>query len=698
MKKLSISILTLAAALTLSAQTKKDVMPKPGPAPEIKLGKPATFTLPNGLQVFVVENDKLPTVSYWLQFDFDPILEKEAKGFTDITGDLLSTGTTNRTKDQINEEVDFIGATLNTYAEGIYAKSLKKHQTKLLDIMSDVLLHPAFKEEELNKLKKQYKDNLKTEKDNPSAIAANVRKAVLYGKEHPYGEIMTEETLDNITVDVCKNYYNTYFKPNVAYLAIVGNITVEEAKKLAEKYFGEWKKAEVPEHVYEMPEKITENRVVFSNKSGAVQSVVNVTYTVDLKTGSPDEIPAKVMNGILGGGSSARLFKNLRETHSYTYGAYSRITPDELIGNFRASADVKTPVTDSSVYEMLYEMKQMRKEKPTQEEVDGEKNYQTGIFAYRLQDPQTIARFAINIKKYNLPEDYYQNYLKNLSKVTPDDVYASAQKYIRPDESVILVVGDKDEVADKLKRFDKDGKIEFYDAEGNPVKEEKKPLPEGLTGKKVMEDYILALTQSKSLKEATKKLKKVKSEVTKAETSMQGQTLTFTTYRQKPNKFAMVIKMGSMVVQKQIFDGKRGKSISMQGNKEIEGEDLKAMARKADMLHMVKMFDEGYKFELIGIENIDGKDAYKVKVTDPEGNVSTEFFDVDSHLKLKEITVQETEQGTFTIEATYSDYRDVKGKLYPFKTHQSFGPQSFDLEIKSVEINTKISPDTFNVE
>ena len=121
MKKLSISILTLAAALTLSAQTKKDVMPKPGPAPEIKLGKPATFTLPNGLQVFVVENDKLPTVSYWLQFDFDPILEKEAKGFTDITGDLLSTGTTNRTKDQINEEGDFIGATLNTYAEGIYA-------------------------------------------------------------------------------------------------------------------------------------------------------------------------------------------------------------------------------------------------------------------------------------------------------------------------------------------------------------------------------------------------------------------------------------------------------------------------------------------------------------------------------------------------------------------------------------------------
>ncbi len=698
MKKLSISILTLAAALTLQAQTNKEVMPKPGPAPEIKLAKPVTFTLENGLQVFVVENHKLPTVSYSLQFDFDPVLEKEAKGFTEITGDLLSTGTTNRTKDQIDEEIDFIGATFNTYSEGIYAKSLKKHQTKLLDIMSDVLLHPAFKQEELEKLIKKYKDNLKTEKDNPEAIAANVRKAVLYGKNHPYGEVMTEETLDNITVEVCKNYYNTYFKPNAAYLAIVGNITPDEAKKLVEKYFGQWQKGEVPTHQYDTPAEVTENRVVFSNKNGAVQSVVNITYPIHLKPGSPDEIPAKVMNGILGGGSSARLFRNLRETHSYTYGAYSRISSDILIGNFRASASVKTPVTDSSVTEFLYEMKQMRKEKPTDEEVDGEKNYQTGIFAYRLQSPQTIAQYAINIKKYNLPEDYYANYLKNLAKVTADDVYAMAQKYIRPEQSVILVVGDKDEVADKLKKFDADGKIEFYDSEGNPVKEENKPLPEGLTADKVFEDYILAKTQSKSLKEATKKLKKIKSEVTKSEASMQGQTLTFTTYRQKPNKFAMVIKMGSMVVNKQVFDGTKGKTISMQGNKDLEGDELEAMKQTADMLGLVKRKEYGYKMELVAIENIDGKDAYKIKVTAPSGDVSTEFYDVNTHLKVKEISVKETEQGSFTIESTYDDYREVNGMLYPFKIRQSFGPQAFDLEVKSVEINTKIPADTFSVE
>jgi hypothetical protein len=160
----------------------------------------------------------------------------------------------------------------------------------------------------------------------------------------------------------------------------------------------------------------------------------------------------------------------------------------------------------------------------------------------------------------------------------------------------------------------------------------------------------------------------------------------------------MVIKMGSMVVQKQVFDGTKGKTISMQGNKDIEGEDLEALKRRADMLGLVKMFDQGHKFDLVSIENIDGKDAYKVKVTDPEGNVSTEFYDVNTFLKLKEITVQETEQGTFTIESTYDDYRDVKGKLYPFKIHQSFGPQAFDLDVKSVEVNTKISPDIFSVE
>ena len=468
MRKILSFLLVIAVASGAYAQ-KLDRSQKPiaATAPEIKLGKIEQFTLANGLQVFVVENHKLPKVAYSLSIDVDPVAEGDMAGYVQTSGQLMERGTKNRTKEQFDEQIDFIGATISTSPTGIYAASLKKHQEKLLDMMADVLMNADFKQDELDKIKKQTISGITSSKDDPDAIANNARAALLYGKDHPYGEIATESTVENITLEKCVAYYKTYFKPNVAYLAVVGDVTVAEVKPLIEKYFGSWAVGEVPVNKYRTPVAPDKPKVAVVHKEGAVQSVINITYPINLKQNNPDVIKVKVMNSILGGGSTARLFMNLREGHGYTYGAYSSITPDKLVGSFNANAKVRNEVRDSDVTEFFVELNKMINEKVTEEDLQGVKNYMTGTFAYTLQDPQTIASFAINTKKYNLPADYYANYLKNVAAVTIEDVQEMAKKYITPNNAIILVVGDKATVSEKLAKFSPTKEVNFYDTYGN---------------------------------------------------------------------------------------------------------------------------------------------------------------------------------------------------------------------------------------
>ncbi|PJB14308.1 MAG: peptidase M16, partial [Flavobacteriales bacterium CG_4_9_14_3_um_filter_32_8] len=221
-KILSFLLVIVVVSGAFAQKLDRSKIPAAAIAPEIKLGKIEQFTLANGLQVFVVENHKLPKVAYSLSIDIDPVAEGDMAGYVEAAGQLMERGTKNRTKEQFDEQIDFIGATISTSSTGIYAASLKKHQEKLLDMMSDVLMNADFKQEELDKIKKQTISGITSSKDDPDAIARNARAVLLYGKDHPYGEIATESTVENITLDKCKTYYTTYFKPNVAYLAVVG--------------------------------------------------------------------------------------------------------------------------------------------------------------------------------------------------------------------------------------------------------------------------------------------------------------------------------------------------------------------------------------------------------------------------------------------------------------------------------------------
>ena len=304
--KILTALIFVLLSLPALSQVDRTKRPEPGPAPEIKLGEYESFTLDNGLKVFIVENDKIPEVSYSLIIDRDPIVEGDSAGYISAAGQLLRTGTATMTKDQIDEAVDFIGASLSTSSTSVYGSSLKKHTEELLKIFSDVTLHPKFKQDELDKFKKQTLSEFASEKDDPNAIAGNVKNALDYGIDHPYGEPMTEETVNNISLQMCKDYYDTYFHPNVGYLAIVGDITKDEAEPLIQKYFGSWEKKDVPKFKYETPQSPSTRIVAIVDRPNAVQSVIHITYPVQLAKNSKDVIPVSVMNTVLGGAFSSR--------------------------------------------------------------------------------------------------------------------------------------------------------------------------------------------------------------------------------------------------------------------------------------------------------------------------------------------------------------------------------------------------------
>ncbi|MBS2098816.1 M16 family metallopeptidase [Carboxylicivirga linearis] len=674
MKKIVFLFLSVLVAISVNAQLDRSKMPAAGPAPKINIEDAKTFELKNGLKVIVVENHKVPVVSYSLSLDIDPIFEGDKAGYISMAGDLMRAGTTTKSKAEIDEAVDFIGAVLSTNSKSIYASSLKKHSDELLDLLADVLYNPVFPQEELDKSVKQMLTGIKADKEDPSSIANNISGALLYGKDHPYGEILTEQTVENITVDDIKNYYETYFRPNVAYLVIVGDISMKEAKKQAKTYFAKWEEKEVPEHKYEAPATFDGPKVVVANKDAANQSTIDLTYTVNLKPGDDDLIKARVMNGILGGGSSGRLFQNLREDKAFTYGAYSSLSSDDLIGSFSASAQVRTSVTDSAFTEIIYEMDKMRTELVSEEDLNLVKNMIAGSFSRSLEDASTVARFALNIQKYNLPKDYYQTYLEKLSAVSLEDVQAMAQKYLTPDNALILAVGNVPEMKKTLKKFSTAGDVAVYNYYAEEVKS--MPLPEGLTAEKVIEDYVTALGGADAVNA-------VKNYSMQGSMTVQGMNLTMKMYSSRPNKSCVETYMGENLMSKQVCNGEAAKVISPMGEQNLEGEQLESMKVEAMIFPETQFSELGFTAELLGSEDVEGDDSYKMKITNPTGKTQIVYFSRSTGLKVKEVS--ETPQGN--VVSLITEYTDVDGVKFPKAITQSVGPQSFDIVFDAITVN-----------
>jgi hypothetical protein len=341
-------------------------------------------------------------------------------------------------------------------------------------------------------------------------------------------------------------------------------------------------------------------------------------------------------------------------------------------------------VTDSAINEILFEMKRLREESVPQSELDLVRNYLTGSFALSLEQPQTVANFAINTARYGLSADYYVNYLKNLAAVSSDDVKEMSMKYIIPDKAYILAVGKASEIAGKLEKYTDGKPIRYFDFEGKEYDPNKKvkPAPAGLTAADVNNAFVKAMGGEKALL-------KIKDMTMMATSSMQGMTIGFDTYRKAPDKFLMKIGAGDMVFQHIAYDGTTAKMVSPMGgeNKTLEGKELEDMKYESTMNIELQYEKLGIKLALEGIEEINGAETYRVLITYPTGKETTRFFDVSTGLLVREIS----DQGI----GEYSDYREVNGVKFPYSISQQMGPQTIKLSVLSIKVNTKLKDELF---
>jgi predicted Zn-dependent peptidase len=679
MKKILLFLFILPSFISFSQDVDRTVAPKPGPAPVINIPDAATFTLPNGLKVFVVRNTKLPQVSATLTIDRLAVKEGTKAGLSDIAGELLRYGTTSKKKEVLDESVDFLGADLSTSALSASASSLTNNFPKAFALLADVVLHPAFAASDLEKVRKQTISGLETSKDEPNAISNNVSSVLLYGKNHPYGEIQTEQTVKSVTIADVKKFYNTLWKPNIAYLVFVGDITPDAAKKLTTQYFGAWAKGAVPAENYPVVKAPAKTFVAIVDKPTAVQSVINVVTVGQLKPGAADAIAASVTNTLLGGGFSSRLNQNLREKYGFTYGARTSLSPDRLVARFSASASVRNEKTDSAVGQLIYELNRINNSSPTDSEVTSLKNYISGGFARSLEQPSTIARFSLNTAIYNLPKDYYRNYLKNLNGVTPAEVQQAAAKYITPGNLIITIVGNAKEISKGLEKY---GELRYFDIYGN---ETTAPVVKTADASIKGEDVLKKAIDAYGGQEA---IAKVKDLTFKGTVEVMGQSLQYTEKHITPGSFGVAVSMGGMTVMKQTKKGNEYSS-QMQGNDipvdDKAKEDLDAKASIFEELYVLNT--PGFVLTVKGIEQVDGKDAFAVVITTPKGNISTSYFDVLSGLKVQQISERETPMGKLTVTSKFSDYKTFEGLNFPTKLVVDLVQFKQDITITDIKIN-----------
>ncbi|WP_291725951.1 insulinase family protein [Bernardetia sp.] len=679
----SVAFLFYACTPIPSGSTKeldRSQAPKAGEARQVEIANSKSFVLENGLQVFVVENHKLPQVSYSLVVDYDPIMEGKRVGMLDMFGSMLRRGTETRTKEQLDEEVDFMGANLITYSRGIYASSLKRHSDKLLSIFSDVLYNPSFTNEELEKVRNEALSNLQSLPSSPEQIANNVVSKVNYGNNHPYGEVETEATINAVKNEDLKDFHQTYFRPNVSYLAIVGDITLEEAKAQAKKYFGKWERKIVPQTKFDMPKAPEKPQVAISNRTGAVQTVINITYPVFYPLDSKDYVAARLMNGILGNsGFGARLIQNLREDKAYTYGAYSSLQPDELSSSFTMSASVRNEVTDSAVVEFLYELKRIKEEPVAEAELERAKASMIGSFVRSLERPQTVANFAINIARYGLPSDFYTNYIQKVNAVTVEDIQNAAKKYIKPENLTIVVVGDQSILVEKLAPF---GNVQIYDAFGEMAARADQRILIGMTAEKVIQNYLKAIG-GKKWNEVTA--------IEKAQTMTTPQgKIEQKVYIQNRQKLAFVVAERDI---RQVYDGNKAYIITRGEAQELDMTQT-ANIKEQTFINPYAQYEKtnGYAVELLGAQVVDDKSVFEIKITHPKYGERLQYFDPKTNLLIKEVTASG--------EVMIGDYRKTANTqlLMPYKAKVSSPQGSYTINVESIKFNSNIDAKVFMVE
>ena len=439
----------------------------PAPLAPRSMNLPAASeaALANGLRVLFVESGRLPLVSFRLAFrsgDADDPADRA--GLTDLLTGMLNEGTEARTSRQIADAVARIGATLSAGASAdfttIAATALAAYADEILELMADIALRPSFPEDELELTKQNTLQNLIAQRGQPAFLANERVSRVIYG-DHPYAVVApTPQSIGAVTRAELAEFHRARIIPNNAVLIVGGDFRRDEMLARLEELFGGWQRGEARARRFPAPPARSERTLHLVDRPGSAQSNI-VIANAGLPRTHPDYFPALVMNTILGANASSRVFMNLREEKGYTYGAYTNLDARREAGSFRATAEVRTPVTGDSLKEFFYEFGRIRDEQVTEKELTDAKTYLTGIFPIRLETLDGLIDQLLQIEMLGLPADYLQTYRDRIQAVTREEVQRVARLYVQPDRAAIVIVGDAAAVRAQADSYA--ARVELYD-------------------------------------------------------------------------------------------------------------------------------------------------------------------------------------------------------------------------------------------
>jgi predicted Zn-dependent peptidase len=438
---------------------------------KVKLPKEQEAKLTNGLTVVLLEDHKVPTFTMQMVFLSGGLADAaDYHGLASFTATLLREGTTKRSSKDIAEQTEALGTTLtansglSSLTSVVNTFSLRENLDQSLDLFADVIRNPTFPQAEVDKYKTRILAQLQFQRSSPQFLAQEAFQKAIYGS-HP-GALITPppESLKKLSTKDLTWFHSTYYRPNNAILAVVGDVTLKEIMPKIEKAFGDWQKAEVPTMTIPQAPAQSPANIALIDRPGSVQTVLTLG-TLGIERTSPDYFAVLLADKVLGGGPSGRLFLNLREDKGYTYGAYSNFGGSKYRGTWTSSSEVRTDVTEGAMKEFMYELKRLRDEKVPAEELENAKRSIVGSFALSLEQPPALLQNIVQQRIYDLPADYWDTYPQKVAAVTAEDIQRVAQKYIDLDHLQVVAVGDATKARDVLAKY---GKVAVYDADGKP--------------------------------------------------------------------------------------------------------------------------------------------------------------------------------------------------------------------------------------
>jgi zinc protease len=435
-----------------------------------EIPKPFEATLENGLKIVVIQNDRLPLVSYRFAFFSGDINDPD--GWTGLSGavtSMLTEGTVRYSSLQLAEKTERLGAGISASSSDdfivISASSLSLYSSEILELMAEVVLRPIFPESELDLYRRNTVEHLKFQRSQPGFLAGEQAARLIYGL-HPYATVSPNaDDVEKLTRETLVNFHIQTFIPNNAIVIVVGDVQPDEVITEIKSLFGDWRPGELPStDLPETPAREQRTLTIVDRPGSAQSNIILANLGVDRS--HPDYFPLIVMNQVLGAGASSRIFMNLREEKGYTYGAYTRLDFKRLAGDIEATAEVRSAVTGDSLKEFFYELERIRKEDVGPDELADSKNFLTGVFPIRAETQEGLTNLIVNQYLYDLPEDHLQTYRQNVDAVTIHDVRRVADQHLRPDEMAIVIVGDAEEVLPQVSQYA--ASVEIFDIDGNP--------------------------------------------------------------------------------------------------------------------------------------------------------------------------------------------------------------------------------------